>query len=322
MKVGDIYKTNEWGDIEVVEYINSKNVTVRFVSTGNIKKCLKDNIEKGLVADSEARKKHFQQIRDEERADRHRKLEEENAARFLARDAERREVEKRKVSRKLWFAIVREVRSHFDNEGKLMYSTVHTDRTGFKYQVVRKTRFDSSSWVINYLESKNTYIVAESAIKDGCVLDKLNESALTAERFRVKTEAAAYYEANRDKVISMALSYQKNNVERTRVRNRNRRARRAGADGIHTLDEVMVMLERQNNRCACCQIKLTEDTRELDHIMPLILGGSNYIENLQWLCQFCNGSKNATHPDEWAIYSASEEFKRRRLERLSSAAAS
>lgn len=39
--------------------------------------------------------------------------------------------------------------------------------------------------------------------------------------------------------------------------------------------------------------------RHIDHVMPLRLGGSNYIENIQLLCRPCNLSKGSKHPAVW-----------------------
>lgn len=51
MKNGDIYKTNNFGNIKIINYINSRNVLVEFVETGYLTRTCAVNIRKGGIKD-------------------------------------------------------------------------------------------------------------------------------------------------------------------------------------------------------------------------------------------------------------------------------
>lgn len=74
-----------------------------------------------------------------------------------------------------------------------------------------------------------------------------------------------------------------------RERNHARRARKLGNGGVITEKEFVDLCEHYNNKCLCCgrsDVKMT-----LDHVIPLIMGGKNTIDNAQPLCKSCNSSK-------------------------------
>jgi hypothetical protein len=58
-----------------------------------------------------------------------------------------------------------------------------------------------------------------------------------------------------------------------------------------TSSELMAMLKRQKYKCALSGAKLKPETAQLDHVEPLAEGGTNNIENLQWLDGQVNKAK-------------------------------
>ncbi len=51
------------------------------------------------------------------------------------------------------------------------------------------------------------------------------------------------------------------------------------------------VFQRDNYQCRSCGKMQQETALELDHIIPIALGGSNDISNLQTLCRRCNQRK-------------------------------
>jgi len=108
-------------------------------------------------------------------------------------------------------------------------------------------------------------------------------------------EARKWHEANKDR----AADYRKARREAYATHARNRRARKAAAGGTHTVAQLDQLLFAQRHKCALCKCCI-KASRHVDHIMPIARGGSNAIENLQWLCPRCNLSKNDKLPHEFA----------------------
>lgn len=98
-------------------------------------------------------------------------------------------------------------------------------------------------------------------------------------------------ENNRIKSRKIKTRWRKNNKRYYSFYIRQRTIRKQLAIGTHTLKEWEDLKKKYNYTCLCCgkkepEIKLTED-----HIVPLILGGENNINNIQPLCKGCNSRK-------------------------------
>lgn len=112
---------------------------------------------------------------------------------------------------------------------------------------------------------------------------------------KMRAAMAAWAAANPEKSRARNAAWRKRHPETVKANNSNEAARRRGAEGRHTKEEVKQLLARQKFRCAVCK-KSIEGGYHKDHIVPVSRGGSNYIRNLQLLCPKCNLKKGKKNP--------------------------
>ena len=82
-------------------------------------------------------------------------------------------------------------------------------------------------------------------------------------------------------------------LEHKRFRNQRYKARKKLAIGSHSLDEWLLLKAYYNYMCLCCKKQEPEIKLSEDHIVPLSMNGSDYIDNIQPLCMTCNLRKHA-----------------------------
>lgn len=159
-------------------------------------------------------------------------------------------------------------------------------------------------------EQKRAYVRREVA-KDSDfhkkVRAKRNKEMTAAQPWRQKPEnlakrqqlLARYRENNKEKISAANRRYAKENPLKIRAKVNRRRARLAEAEGFYTEHDVKEIIRLQKGKCAYCRESLGE-MYHMDHIMPLVKGGSNWPANLQALCPSCNCKKHAADPIEYA----------------------
>lgn len=93
--------------------------------------------------------------------------------------------------------------------------------------------------------------------------------------------------------------WRSNNKDVISVHARRQKAIRRSVDGKFSIKEIRNLKETQRSKCINCFSSI-KDKYHVDHIIPIKLGGTNNIENIQLLCPTCNLSKGAKDPIYWA----------------------
>ncbi len=142
----------------------------------------------------------------------------------------------------------------------------------------------------------------------------LNRSRKYAAANRPKRRAAYrdWYRENTSRALAASKKWASENPERRKqlrrewylanreqelVRASSDAARRKGAEGFYTREDIDRIFKQQRGQCACCGEKLNHYHK--DHIIPVSKKGTNWARNIQLLCEFCNLSKKDRDPVEF-----------------------
>lgn len=116
-----------------------------------------------------------------------------------------------------------------------------------------------------------------------------------------RAEVKRWRENNREKAYETLKRWKKANIEKVRrdavAAMGRRRARVSNNGGSFTAADIEALYAKQDGQCAVCP---ATECLEIDHRLPIILGGSSDPSNLQLLCRPCNRSKGGKHPDAWS----------------------
>lgn len=83
------------------------------------------------------------------------------------------------------------------------------------------------------------------------------------------------------------------------VKTTNRSGAKKSKVSKSKVSALVAMVESQQHRCALSGIKIEPDNANLDHKTPLSRGGTDELENLQWLDKEVNRAKGAMTNEEF-----------------------
>lgn len=120
-----------------------------------------------------------------------------------------------------------------------------------------------------------------------------------------RKQSSIRYQKHKEVLIAKGNAWKKLHPEVASATARRRKAQKLGADGSHTVEDVLRIWDAQGHKCAVpnCTHPIAsrgKNIYEVDHIMPLHRGGSDGPRNIQCLCRYHNRSKAYRDPYEWA----------------------
>ncbi|MFZ2541693.1 MAG: HNH endonuclease signature motif containing protein [Gallionella sp.] len=107
---------------------------------------------------------------------------------------------------------------------------------------------------------------------------------------------ARYYLDNTEQITERNQKRRISHPEEGRIQAHNRRARKRANGGRLSKGLAAKLFSLQRGKCACGCMQSLGDDYQLDHRMPVALGGSNTDDNMQLLTGICNRQKCAKHP--------------------------
>jgi 5-methylcytosine-specific restriction endonuclease McrA len=121
---------------------------------------------------------------------------------------------------------------------------------------------------------------------------------------KVKAATETYRRANQKKVRQGYREYNTTkrralSPDKAKEYHRNKTARRKGAEGKVSAADERAQYTRQKGLCFWCG-KVVGKTYHVDHVIPLIKGGTNHPTNIVIACPTCNCSKGPKMPEVFA----------------------
>lgn len=118
---------------------------------------------------------------------------------------------------------------------------------------------------------------------------------------KIKEYERQYRTQNRERMATRDLAKYRENPTPILAKNRGRKALRRNAEGVHTATDIETIYDNQSGNCAYCSAAL-RGVYDVDHVIPLAVGGSNWPDNLCCACKPCNRRKGCMTGEEFCRF--------------------
>lgn len=203
--------------------------------------------------------------------------------------------------------ISRKDKYHTDIEGgRERCRTSYRNHREKRLAICKKWQTENSVYLVSYRSGRykkfRAILLAKAAIDRAENPERHREYKKryrdnNPEHARIKNRA--WHEKNREKANDASRNWRRLNPEMKRAHDHNRRARLKQASGTHTADDIVLIFKMQRGKCAYCRISI-KNGYDVDHIIPLAKGGTNWARNIQLTCEPCNQTKHAADPITFA----------------------
>lgn len=124
------------------------------------------------------------------------------------------------------------------------------------------------------------------------------------DREKINQRAALYRAANREAINARVREWGVLNIERKLAHNQARRARKIGNGSfLVTSKDLARMKNRFSNVCGYCSGNFTKSNpMHIEHVLPIVRGGSHSVGNIIPACAACNLSKRDKTVMEWRVW--------------------
>ena len=112
---------------------------------------------------------------------------------------------------------------------------------------------------------------------------------------KARMSRAQWKRDHMDRIVQYTAKWRRTYPDKVVAQKQRRRGYEKGNGGAFTDIEWATLKEHYHFRCLCCGksgVRLTPD-----HVLPLSMGGTSDISNIQPLCRSCNSRKNARYID-------------------------